>query len=134
MNLISYILLGFVLRSDRVLGNFFLFFSSKNCSICFIFYKGENARIVGGAPVEQSGGQKIPSMLPLRIVGGNTATKHYPFMVSYQLRYSYYSKHAPFDIEQRFNDWAHFCGAAIISKRYVVTAGHCLKGSDNHHS
>ncbi|XP_060810817.1 trypsin-like [Amyelois transitella] len=51
-----------------------------------------------------------------RIVGGHEAKAHgYPFMVSLQLRFLWVR--------------AHFCGGTLISDSWILTAGHCIKGS-----
>lgn len=65
-------------------------------------------------------GQQQPN-LPVvsRIVGGRTAQPgEFPHQVSLQKR--------PLLI---FSSWSHFCGASIISNRWVLTAAHCVQGS-----
>ena len=47
------------------------------------------------------------------IVGGQVAPHIYPYMASLQAK--------------RGKTWSHYCGASLISKDWLLTAGHCVK-------
>lgn len=56
-----------------------------------------------------------------KIVGGQNAPNHYPFVLSLQ-----YNKITPSFLFMPGKNWSHFCGATIVRENFFVTVSNVL--------
>ena len=91
-----------------------------NCDSYLDCPEAGNQRICRPAFEFQINKCKIPTRLGYRIAGGSEAVAgEYPWMVYY------YGSST--NVSGRYDNW---CGGALVSKQWIVTAAHCLYDID----
>ncbi|XP_076630163.1 trypsin-1 [Colletes latitarsis] len=73
--------------------------------------------LAAGNPMNLTQTDEISVRMDGRIVGGEETTiEHAPYQVSLE--------------KSKYNSYSHNCGGSIISRNWVLTAGHCVSSND----